>query len=231
MMLTINQPNGQEMLTQPIPAHEISVYPTDNGDHSGMLYQTAIAPFTITALDTDTTVYIQGRIAYYVGPSMWNKYNYLNAISTAKNINVDTHYSCKNGGYGTTFDNRIIINGKPNNALPFTKFPDEVSCEGFAYSSLSDDHQQYIANCHDGSSSTFSKINEQKGCLYGHCWIDYYYSNGVQDIIPVRVKNVNLDMVALQAGLDKKVGNTFCASWHIPEDEPDKPPCGFPWCI
>ena len=134
MGIEIDQPNG----TKPyygIPAHKSRKILLDNEDSSGLLYQTATAPFKIWAIypekDTQKNILsVQGRIAYYVGASMWNKYSFLNAVSAADNLKIDTTYSCKNGGYETTFENKIVINGKPGNVLVEKEFPSEVKCQG-----------------------------------------------------------------------------------------------------
>ena len=44
MVMEIIQPNGQDRITKQIPAHEIIHAALENGDHSGLLYQTSTAP-------------------------------------------------------------------------------------------------------------------------------------------------------------------------------------------
>ena len=46
LLMEIEQPNGQETLTQPLPAHKIiDTLTLNNNDNTGLLYQTATAPF------------------------------------------------------------------------------------------------------------------------------------------------------------------------------------------
>ena len=47
MVLAVEQPNGQDGVTQQIPAHKITQVYLTNGDHSGLLYQASTAPFKI----------------------------------------------------------------------------------------------------------------------------------------------------------------------------------------
>ena len=134
MFIVINQPNGQIQLTKPLPPHQITKMDLSNGDHTGYLYQTSTAPFTIREKDANGKIVAQGRLAYYVGGSMWNKYSFLNEISAADNIQIEPNYSCHNGGYNYTFNNSIVINGTPGSGMAVKKFPSEVSCQGFKYS-------------------------------------------------------------------------------------------------
>lgn len=112
MAITVkNDTSGQVRYTKQLPPHEISHLQMDNGDGSGFLYQKYIDSFIIGSEDSSKT-FVKGNILYYVGSAVWNKYNYLQNVSTTDDgIKVDTHYSCKNYGYSGTIENKIVIEG------------------------------------------------------------------------------------------------------------------------
>src|SRR5437868_13183459 len=111
MVMTVEQPNGQAENTIHIPAHDTSKVYLQNGDNRGLLYQTSAAPFKIKEEGASDKILVNGRVVYYVGASLVNKYSFLNSVTAAENLKVDTIYSCQNGGYGSTFENKLVING------------------------------------------------------------------------------------------------------------------------
>lgn len=209
MEIEITPPNKQEKVIKQIPAHETIHTYIENGDHSGWLYQTSTAPFTIKA---NNKLYAQGRIAFYVGASVGNKYSFLNAVSAADGIKVDPSYSCKNGGNGTTFENTIVIDGTPGNAMSVTEFPDDVSCQGIKSSVYNkDDNQDYTITCSDDTYSTFHQLTYTECVRFG-CWWVYKYSNGEQKYWPTSPERF-ADSFAFQRELDKRIGSGFCGTW------------------
>lgn len=211
LLLTMEQPNGQDPVSQPIPAHQTSLIPMSNGDHGGLLYQTSTAPFKIMSNDNNK-VYAQGRVAFYVGASLWNKYSFLNFVSAADGLTVDPVYSCKNGGYGTTFENKIIIDGMPGKELQATGFPEMVSCQGLKSSELSHQNEYYTPTCFDGRKPLFWRYFDGTVCSHhGHeCQWVFGYTNGTDSY---GVEHTE-EPTALQAALDRRVGNQFCATWN-----------------
>lgn len=204
MVITVDQPNGQTSNLLHIPAHESTQVYMQNGDNSGLLYQTSTSPFTIKA---NGKLYLQGRVAYYVGASVWNKYSFLDAISAADGVKVDPSYSCKNGGYNPTFENKIVIDGTPHDELPVKEFPSKVSCQGLKFSSLQDEDRHYTPTCFDGMSSTFWK-EIIKSCHHNICHDVIRYTNGNEKY------SVGLaDSNPSKAEIDKRVGNLYCGSW------------------
>lgn len=204
MVMIIEQPNGQPVKTISIPAHQtIDKQYMQNGDHSGLLYQTSSAPFKIRETDENGKVLAQGRVVYYVGASLVNKYSYLNAVTAANNLTVDPVYTCKNGGYETTFENKLVIAGTADKELKIKKFPTDFSCQGFKSSTWNDATRQYTAVCFDGSSSTFTKVPR-----------DYYQGVGYSD--GVNKYFVNLEQAGampMQGIFDNNIGQEYCETW------------------
>lgn len=201
---------GQEKITKQIPAHDTLQISLDNGDHSGWLYQTSTSPFIIKA---NGKPYVQGRIAYYVGASVGNKYSFLNAVTSADGVKVNPIYSCRNGGSNPTFENKIIIDGTPENALKLPDFPDEVSCQGIKYSHYDMETQDYNVTCSDDTYSTFHQLTDYF-CFSIRipCWWRYSYSNGEQSYKP-RYPEKFPDAFAYTDELNATVGKGFCATW------------------
>jgi len=208
LLITIDQPNKQGSNTLAIPAHLTTEIHVQNGDNSGQLYQTSTAPFKIKAAETGL-LYVQGRIAYYVGASLNDKYNFLNSVSYAPGLNVDMHYSCKNGSYDTTFENTIVIDGKPTNELVVKKFPSNLHCEGMVSSDLDKKSMDYTPSCFDGTRSTFWQYWHH-GCEHNeHCLIYFAYTNGKLNY----KLNYFADNAAMYDELNKVVGKNYCGSW------------------
>lgn len=212
LIMSIEQPNGQDPVTLKISAHTTTPIFMTNDDHTGYLYQTSIAPFKLLSADGSNKVYAQGRVAFYVGASMWNKYSFVNAVSAAEGLIVDPVYSCKNGGYDSTFDNRIIIDGTPGNELQAKEFPEAVRCQGLKSSDLSHENQYYVPNCFDGKKAPlFWRYFDGTVCTHhgNECTWIFGYTNGVYTY---GVEHTE-EPVVLQAALDRRVGNSYCGTW------------------
>ena len=212
MVIVIDQPNGQAKDILQLPPHKSNQIYMQNGDNSGMLYQTSTAPFTIRETDANGKVYAQGRIAYYVGASMWNKYSFIDAVTAADNLKIDASYSCKNGGYNTTFENKIVIDGTPGNEMQARNFPSKASCQGFKASGIRENNQYYTAVCVDGTSSIFWKGIYQQCSVHGNFCYDVtgYYNGNKLYII-----SYTDDTIALQNELDRIIGNSLCGKWQV----------------
>lgn len=220
MVLIMQQPNGQKELTKPIPAHQISHVYIENGDYTGLLYQMSTAPLKIMGAN-DHKVYLQARVAYYVGASVWNKYSFLNAISAAPGLNVDSGYTCKNGGSSRVFENKIVIDGKPGSELQVKEFPAEVSCQGLKSSSM-DDRRSYFPVCFDEDKATYDIkktysvcvvwLNDDETCYRNMVYTRHYNEGRDSDTITLKFGSEYPDDTTLRAALDKNA-NAFCGSW------------------
>jgi hypothetical protein len=216
LMLTMDQPNGQDPVVRMIPAQQTSIIPMSNGDHSGLLYQTATAPFKIVSangekVDGENKIYAQGRVAFYVGGSLWNKYSFLNAVSAADGLTVDPVYSCANGGYGTTFENTIVIDGTPGAELQAMNFPQAVSCQGLKSSELTHENEYYTPTCYHGGKTLFWRYFDGTVCDHHNhdCQWVFGYTNGDESY---GVEHTE-EPTALKAALDRRVGNSYCSTW------------------
>jgi len=193
LMLEVEQPNGQPATGISIPAHASNKINLSNGDSSGLLYQKSSAPFNIKANDK---VIVHGRVVYYVGASLANKYSFLNAITASNGISVDPTYTCKNGGYGKTFKNKMVISGTSDTALEIKRFPSDLSCQGLKSSTYDG---RYTPTCFDGSSSLFYKIHDYRaGVLYSNSGEEkeYFVHHG-----------------ETKGRLDYQIGYLFCETW------------------
>src|SRR5437868_3420632 len=90
------------------------------------LYHSTTAPFTITSvpLHSDSSVYVEGRVAYYVYDWPSHQYSFLDSLSVASGITIEPSYSCAVSD--NTFENKIVIDGTPpeNGGIqPTKKFP------------------------------------------------------------------------------------------------------------
>lgn len=210
LQIIVDQPNGQDPSTMQILAHQTNQMPISNGDSSGWLYQTSTAPFKIIGMD-DNKLYVHGRVAFYVGASMWNKYSFLNTITAADGLNVNPTYFCTNGGYGVTLENKMVIEGTPGNELQVTRFPEVVNCQGLKSSELTHENQYYTATCYDGRVSKFWRYYDGTVCRHhGHgCTLIFGYTNGEKDY---GVEHTE-EPTALHDALDRRVGNNYCDTW------------------
>lgn len=206
MVIIIDQPNGQPTNTLQLPPHGSDTFYMESGDNTLLLYQTATAPFKIREKDANGKVYAQGRIAYYVGGAGWNKYSFLDAISYADHLKIDTYYSCN--GSNKTFDNKIVIDGTPQDEMQARRFPTHIRCQGFKYSVLRDNNHYYTPFCANEDHSVFVK---GKYCRKtpSNCEEATGYYNGDK----LYIVEYTDDTTALQSALDRVIGNAYCNSW------------------
>lgn len=210
MVINIEQHGNQQPITKEIPAHNVTQVETENsyGAHTGWLYQTDLAPFTISSA-TNKTPYISGRIAYYVGSAGWKKYSFLNSVSSAEDVQVDTNYSCKSGGSAGKFANTLIIEGTPaNNSVHAKAISDTLRCEGIKSSVLDPKTEDYSITCSDDTNSLFHPWFLHV-CGNVDCFWSFHYSNGEDIYSPAYTKNLTI----LYADLNNIIGKKFCGSW------------------
>lgn len=201
----ITQPHSQGKTILKLPAHTSSKVYLSNGDSSGELYATSSAPFVIKA---NGQTYAYGRIAYYVGASMWNEYSFLDTLTAADGLNLDPHYTCQKRMPGEVFENTLAINGTPLHAITVKAFPEKISCDGYKSSSLDDLSLDYTPTCFDDSSRTFWQKMDYN-CYY-NCKGFYLYTDYINNY---KIQYSN-NHAALQDSLNKKVGYAFCQSWQ-----------------
>lgn len=201
MVMVVEQPNGQANNIVHIPAHETSKVYLQNGDNSGLLYQTSSAPFKIRDTDTNGKVLVQGRMVYYVGGSLLGKYSFLNAVTAADNLTADPVYSCKNGGYDKIFENKLVIDGTADKELKVKRFPSDYSCQGLKSSTWNDATKQYIPICFDGSTSVFTKGTKDYTDGVGYTNGSEHYFVNVQQTLP------------MQGIFDNHIGQSWCETW------------------
>lgn len=220
MLLSIYNPNGQDKSFQYIPAHWTMQIYLENGDHSRWLYQMSTAPFKLTGAE-DGKLYMQGRVAYYVGGlGVMTEYSFLDSISAASGLKVDATYMCNSGSANTVYENKIVITGKPDNELQVTEFPNDVTCQGLKSSSMEKYGKKYYPVCFNGDRTTYvlKDMNSScdKGCITEYIYSDYYLNELGGGEIRIKFHTVSakdVDDVALQAELDKKASRLFCNTW------------------
>lgn len=215
MLMLAEQPNGQANNTVYIPAHNTSHVYMENGDYSGLLYQMSNALFQIMGAD-DHKIYLQGRVSYYVGASVWNKYSFLDAVFAASGLEVDSVYTCKNGGANAVFENKIVIDGTPGSELQVKEFPAEMNCKGLKSSTMDTNGMQYYAICFDGERATYQQMEVHTHCgAFGNCEKDYTYRKSSDEkYVYLRFDRLtNVDDETLHTALDNKGGNAFCNTW------------------
>lgn len=158
LVIIVTQYNG-EKFKQPIAANSSTTLNKEvmnNNDHSGWLYQTATQPFEIRSDDTNNTLYAQGRVMYYIHSAYWEEYSFLDSLSSATGVTLDPEYSCHKSN--TTFNNKIVIDGKPEKILqPVKAYPTDVHCKGLKSSRL-DYLSLYHAVCADGNEGYFQYV-------------------------------------------------------------------------
>jgi len=210
LLIEIEQPNGQETLKQPLPAHKkIDALSLNNNDNTGLLYQTATAPFKIKSVDGK--VYAQGRIAYYVGASWYDEYSFIDAVSTAEDITIDPTYICRAGTHGKAFNNDIVIEGTPDKTLKMTDFPQAIKCKGVKTSRLSEDQHYYNVTCSNNSSFIYSQKSIMAGCNLWTCETMYQYANGI-DSLNFKVSWWDSSFIP-NAEMKENLDNIVCGNW------------------
>lgn len=209
MQIEVNRPNNQTLLSQPLPAHQRSIVYVENGDTTELPNKLSKARFKIKNMTDKDKLYVQGRIAFYVGSSIQDKYSYLNSVSAANGLSVDQFYSCTDHG-DKIFTQKITIAGTPGEALEETEFFANVPCQGVKHSVLRDNHQYYAAACFDGTSTpTYWKVDEYYNSRSNETFFRYWYGDRKQ-LLDATVKSQFFDDATLQAALDKKL----CGSWE-----------------
>jgi hypothetical protein len=210
MEMTITMPDGKPKTVKILPSATSKLDLTIGG---WQLYKTYNAPFTIKSDNADQKLYAQGRVDYYVHAWPTQQYNFLDSISTAEGVSIDSTYGCfvKN----SNFENKIVINGTPNNPLQAKAFSSETHCRGLKSSTFSDDHQRYTPTCTNGKTATFTLVSEEHGKLL--------YTAGEYDYVRVPY-TLREDNAHIQKSLDDVLNNppvppyylyvnVFCGSW------------------
>jgi len=200
MVLVINQPNEQSGKVINIPAHETSHVGLQNGDSTGLLYQMSNAPFKLVTANGNGKPLIQGRIVYYVGATLNNKYSFLNAVSAADGLTLDLDYTCGKHNWYDSFNNTITILGKPTRDLKIKKFPTDFSCQGLKSSTFNETTRQYIPLCFNTKKSVFTEgEKDYESAIYSNIYDTYLVYNP--------------GSMPLQGMLDNRIGQSFCETW------------------
>lgn len=199
--MIVNQPNHQKQKIIKLPAHATIHDYMENGENdTGWLYQYDNATFTIEA---NGKIYAQGQIVYYVGGAYWRKFTFLDSISTADGIKIDTNYTCKNGG-NNTLNNSFVIEGTPDKTIAIAKLPEKPLCKGLKTAG------NFQATCIDGSNTSLG-ISQHTDCSdtdFGIiCVTHNQYCDDIGDCYGIGNKN-NIDQ-----SIDNYIGNLFCGSW------------------
>lgn len=213
MLMTITMPDGSKRPVK-IPAGETSK--VDLSISGWELYKMYNAPFTIKSDDALKKLYAQGRIDYYIHAWPSQQYNFLDSISTAEGVSIDTTYSCYVAD--TTFENKIIINGTPNTAMEIKQYPQETHCLGLKSSIISDNHKKYTPTCMNGKTAIFSltgETNQPDSTEYDysadeHNYLRVFFASPWQDDATIKR---NLDRVLNEYEKHYYYVNNFCGSW------------------
>lgn len=213
LTIVIDQPNGQLPITQLLPPHQLSTISMNNAGTWGILYKPSNAPFTIKADGVDGRLLMQGRVAYYIGPSIFNKYSYLDSVSSADSLKVDLSYSCVNNVFDVdkVFENKIVIDGSTSGELQVKDFPEKASCEGLKSSEVINNGEFYNSTCFDGVTKKFWRYFDGEQCSHvGHsCQNVFGYTDGSKNYLVSRTE----DQKELQDTLDRDIGKVSCSSW------------------
>jgi hypothetical protein len=212
MNLQVSHPNGQGNTSYPIPANETTTVYMENGDKTIWLYQSSIATFSLNDQVTQTE-YVNGRVAYYVGASLWTLYSFLDSVSSGPGITVDQTFSC---AAANTFENRLVINGTPSDAAPMNPNPNVIHCAGLKNSQLINNPQgqTYQITCSDNTKASFLK--QPGDCVLVVYHNSSWYSNGCywtkteSDGTPDALVSPGLDSALVQAQLNSLLGQTYC---------------------
>lgn len=209
MEMIVHMPDGNPKSIKILPNNKRNL---DLSIDGWKLYTTYNAPFTIKSDNAENKLYAQGRVDYYVHAWPTQKYNFFDSISTAEGVSIDSTYSCFVDN--KTFQNKIVINGTPNNAMVAKEFTPETHCRGLKSSTLSDNHQQYTPICTNGKTATFMLTSEAYGELM--------YSAGEYEYVSA-LYTLMEDNAHIQQSLDDALNvpdphqyfyrNVFCGSW------------------
>lgn len=195
------------------PHEKIEIPFNNNGWGSGVLYKPYTVPFVIKDASTGIE-YIRGRVAFYIHSAAWEKYSFLDSVSTGKGVNLDQTYSCMKGGVYYVFQNKLIIEGNPEGAAPVQAYTDKIKCDGLQSSSHRDNY--YDVTCHDKSSTTFAvdtASSKMLGCWFSDFDHDYCFAiiwnNGDGNggyYTPINDQSLT--------SLNNHIGHKYCASWE-----------------
>lgn len=210
--IEITLPKNQTPIIQTIPALKSSIVYLENGDNTGLLYQSSTAPFNIKSKDK---IYVKGRIGFYVGASAWNKYSYLDSVSAAKGITANAVYSCANGG-NNTLENKIVISGTPDNASITTEFSQDTSCKGLQSSRLENtngyENSSYSVVCSNGKSTTFHFLYQHSDDFEG--WHNIVWYTNDELTLRAYFYSQYFTKDELKQKLDDLAGYYYCDSWN-----------------
>ena len=127
----------------------------ENGDASGLLYQAKVLPFSVKESATGIEQ-VNGRIAFYVGASVWNKYSFLDSVLASPSIKVKQYYSCDNGGSAGKFENILVISGNPNEIAAPAKLDNQfIQCKNKLEFSSKINSTNYIGFCTSNKQIVF----------------------------------------------------------------------------
>lgn len=217
MKILVIPPHQQSPVYKNLPIHEATTIYVENGDHTGWLYQASVAPFSITDA-AGKTEYVNGRVAYYVGGTLWSKYSFLDSVTAGKGTMLDTIYSCDNGGDGIVFENKIIVSGQPDKPAAANPNHAAVRCAGVKASVL--DHDQYSVKCSDDRQTKFAKLHPKSECTPGgYSWsppaVGCYWWTGNRRI-KYAIDPYVLGTKGLKSALDDGVGGHYCQTFEEP---------------
>ena len=155
LVVTIPQPDSRYPIQKEIPAKkEVTIY-LENGDSTGLLYQAKTKPFSIKEAGTEIEQ-VNGRIAFYVGASVWNKYSFLDSVLSSPSIQVTQYYSCDNGGSDNKFQNKLVISGNPDGASAPVKLDNNyIDCRNKLESSSKPTPANYVGICTNNQKVLF----------------------------------------------------------------------------
>jgi len=219
LKLKLSQPNGQGERTLDIPAGQPVSIPVTNNDYWS-INATNLATIKILSAEEDK-LYVKGQIVYKTNYDVvnvvLNRRSFLDSVSAADGLTVDTMYSCRSGNASSIFNNKIIITGTPGSAMTDYSLPSSVnSCKGVKSSILREKAHYYTPFCFDGTGgSTFWRNSEiyrksqscskASGCKY----FSFYYDGNEKLPITIITKTSVVTSDDIKTALDK----VACGGW------------------
>ena len=219
MMITVTGGNG-EKISKPISSDETIIIDKNKlyKDFGGWPSGTATAVFEIRSDDASSKLYVQGQIFYGIYSAFWEEYSFLDSVSYAKGLDVDSSYSCW-PQWRDAFENTIVIKGIPGERMERKELSANVQhCKGLKSSILSEDHRKYTPLCSNSRTDDFDlnfEIHDYHGSLYR-------YYNPDRDVVAMESSDMLLDNAKIKEGLDNTLNNKarsddgfkgFCGSW------------------
>lgn len=218
LVITFPQLYNQPPITKEIAAKHSETVSLDNGDHSGLLYQASVFPFNIKDVATGIEQ-VNGRMAFYVGASVWNKYSFPDSVQSSPSIQVKQSYSCDSGGSPGKFDNKFVITGNPDElAAPVQSNKAYIHCITKLESSIKPNDYNYTGAC-TGNKQVNYFYDSSEVFTFSHGWhchwrLDGGHPNGFDsypDVIPV---TCNQPQAMTKEKLDKMVQDyKLCYDW------------------